>query len=531
MENTPESGPDRTIFGVVFFFTLIGLAVRLAAPLQAAFPLNDGGLFYAMIVDLQEAGYVLPLYATYNTAEIPFAYPPLAFYLTGWLADLLRIPALEFVRFLPAVISALTIPAFYSLAKEITSSKIQIVLAVFAFAVLPRDFAWLIMGGGITRSFGLLFALLTIAAAYRFYSGHKARHFLACILLGALTVATHPEATVHTAITALVFYLWKDRSLKGFLLSLVMGAGILALTSPWWRLVVSRHGIDPFLAAFTASGQDSLNPLVGLFSFFGFRFTEEPFLSILAVFGLVGLFASLARKQTLLPAWIFILHLVEPRGGPLYMMIPLALLIGYALENVILPALRPKGDNPAPIDTRQALEGILRWKAPRYFLLFLFAYSTMSAYSISLKIKDEFTLQSADIDAFAWVKANTPEDSQFLLVTGQLPLRDAWSEWFPVLAERHSQATVFGYEWVNDGKFGNRVETYNNLQQCSYKNIACLDSWNQGSSKEFSYVYLWNKAGPTRLPLTVHLQQDTNYKLVFQNEQSMIFETVRSASQ
>src|SRR3990172_1547106 len=216
MENTPELGPDRTIFGVVFFFTLIGLAVRLAAPLQAAFPLNDGGLFYAMIVDLQEAGYALPVYATYNAATIPFAYPPLAFYLTGWLADLLRIPTLELVRLLPAVISALTIPAFYSLAKEITSSKVQIVLAVFAFAVLPRDFAWLVMGGGITRSFGLFFALLTMATTYRFYSGYKARHFLACILFGALTAVTHPEATVHAAITALVFFLWKDRSIKGF---------------------------------------------------------------------------------------------------------------------------------------------------------------------------------------------------------------------------------------------------------------------------------------------------------------------------
>jgi len=527
LEKSIATKQDAALVVTVFFFTLIGLAIRLAAPLQAAFPLNDGGLFYAMIVDLQEAGYALPLFSTYNAATIPFAYPPLAFYLTGWLADLLRIPALEIVRLLPAVISALTIPAFYSSAKEITSSKVQIVLAVFAFAVLPRDFAWLIMGGGITRSFGLFFALLTMAAAYRFYSGHKARHFLACILFGALTAVTHPEATVHAAITALVFFLWKDRSIKGFLLSLGMAAGTLVLTSPWWSLVISRHGLDPFLAAFTASGQDSLNPLVGLFIFFRFLFTDEPFLSILAMLGLVGLFASLARKQTLLPAWMFILHLVEPRGGPLYMMVPLALLIGYALENVILPALRPKGDNPAPANAREALESILRWKASRYFLLFLFAYSTMSAYSTSLKIKDELSLQPADLEAFAWVKANTPEDSKFLLVTGQLPLRDAWSEWFPVLAERHSQATVFGYEWVNDGKFGSRVEAYKNLQTCSRENIACLDTWNQGSSEEFSYVYLFNQAGPTRLPLTIHLQQDPNYNLMFQNEQTMVFEKIR----
>ncbi len=212
-----KQSKDYTMPGVVFFITLIGLVIRVAAPLQAGFPLNDGGLFYDMIVDLQAAHYALPMYATYNSAIIPFAYPPLAFYLTGLLADILHISPLDLVRLLPALISGLTIPAFYLLAREITDSKLQIVFGVFAFALIPRDFAWLIMGGGITRSFGMLFAILTMVFAYRFYNGHATRHLLASILLGALTVATHPEATVHTAITALVFYLWKDRSLKGVL--------------------------------------------------------------------------------------------------------------------------------------------------------------------------------------------------------------------------------------------------------------------------------------------------------------------------
>jgi hypothetical protein len=208
------------------------------------------------------------------------------------------------------------------------------------------------------------------------------------------------------------------------------------------------------------------------------------------------------------------------------MMIPLALLIGYGLENVILPALRPKGDNPVPADVRQALAGILRWKVARAFLLFSFAYAAMSAYSTDLRIKDELSLEPADLQAFAWVKANTPEGSQFLLVTGQLPLRDAWSEWFPVLAERHSQATVFGYEWVNDESFGGRLEAYRSLQACAYKNSSCLEEWNRGQNEIFSYIYLYDRSGPTRFPLTIDLQQDQSYKLVFQNEQTMIFEKI-----
>ena len=522
-----KSSKDYTMASTVFFITLIGLAIRLAVPLQAAFPLNDGGLFYAMIVDLQEAHYALPLYTAYNFATVPFAYPPLAFYLTGLLADILHISLFDLVRLLPALISGLTIPAFYLLAREITDSKLQIVFGVFAFALIPRDFAWLIMGGGITRSFGLLFAMLTMTFAYRFYNSHATRYLLTCILLGALTVATHPEATVHTAITALVFYLWNDRSLKGALLSLGIAGGILALTTPWWGLVISRHGVDPFLAAMNASGQDSINPLVGLFIFFRFLFTDEPFLPMLSMLGLVGLFASLTRKQTLLPAWMFILHTIEPRGGTLYMMIPLALLVGYGLESVILPALR-RADEDAPLhDVRLALESILRGKVSRYFILFLFAYCAMAAYSTSLKIQEEFSLHPTDLESFAWVRENTPENSQFLLVTGQLPLRDAWSEWFPVLTERHSQATVFGYEWVNDGQFGNRVEAYKNLQACAYEETACLKNWNQGSSAPFSYVYLWKQTGATQYPLSVYIKQGNDYELVFQNDQTMIFHKVK----
>ena len=510
--------------GVVIFCTLIGLSVRLIAPLQATFPLNDGGLFYAMIVDLQEASYKLPFFATYNAVDIPFSYPPLAFYLTGLLSDLLHIPTFDLLRILPALISTLTIPAFYLLAKEITDSKLQIVFGMFAFALLPRGFSWLIMGGGITRSIGLLFAILTMIFAYRFYIGHAPHHLLFFVLMGTLTVVTHPEATVHTAITALIFYLWKDRSFKGFMLSMGIAASILVLSAPWWGLVISRHGFAPFLAAIIASGQDSINPLFGLFIFIRFMFTEEPFLPILSMLGLIGIFANLTRKQTLLPAWMFILHLIEPRGGALYMMIPLALLIGDSLGNIILPVLRSEGDGQFPTSLKQSLEQLLGGRVTRYFILFLFAYAIMSAYSTSQTIQNKLSLQPADLEAFAWVRENTMKDSQFLLITDQMPLRDAWSEWFPVLAERHSQATVFGYEWVNDGKFGERVASYNNLQACMHQDINCLNQWNLSSNNTpHTYVALWNINGPMETPMYVYLNFDLTYELVFKNSNTSVY--------
>jgi hypothetical protein len=234
--------------------------------------------------------------------------------------------------------------------------------------------------------------------------------------------------------------------------------------------------------------------------------------------GLIGLFASLARKQFLLPAWMLILYLIEPRSGTLYAMLPLALLIGFALDSVILPSLRPKRDIEISGNSNP-----LGGKISQYFLLFLFAYCALSAYSISLKIKEDMSLQPTDLAAFSWVRENTSIDANFLLVTEQLPLRDAWSEWFPVLTERHSQATVFGYEWVNDGHFENRLEVYKNLQACAYESVDCLDNWHQGIMGDHSYVYLWNPNGALHYPLSVYLQRNPDYDLVFQNKQTLIF--------
>ncbi|MFM8427194.1 MAG: hypothetical protein ACKOBL_18670, partial [Chloroflexota bacterium] len=67
----------------VFAITLLAASLRLSAPLSAFFPLNDGGLFFQMITDLQSNSYKIPDFTSYNFASIPYAYPPLAFYFYG----------------------------------------------------------------------------------------------------------------------------------------------------------------------------------------------------------------------------------------------------------------------------------------------------------------------------------------------------------------------------------------------------------------------------------------------------------------
>ena len=135
---------DRMSLFFILFATFLSGVVRFYPALLSNWPLNDGGLFYRMTQDLLDQHFSLPFYASYNGNVIPFGYPPLAFYLMAFFQHFFHIDIISQLRLLPALISTLTIPAFYFLSKSITRSKIISVIAAFAFALMPSGFLWLI---------------------------------------------------------------------------------------------------------------------------------------------------------------------------------------------------------------------------------------------------------------------------------------------------------------------------------------------------------------------------------------------------
>ncbi len=240
--------------------------------------------------------------------------------------------------------------------------------------------------------------------------------------------------------------------------------------------------------------------------------TDEPFMQILAVIGLIGIFILLSQRKPALPIWFVFIVLIEPRGGTLYMMLPLAMFIGVTFDQAILPTVKPQGDN----------SHAWAWNA---FISFFLLYGMINASVTASNITRQLTLTRSDLDAFAWVKANTPPDSQFILITQGLPLNDSTSEWFPVMAERSSLATIFGYEWVNDSLFATRVEQYQELQACMMQDMTCLNQWARTYNQEFSYIYLRKTQGntSTQIPLYTSLVNSTEFELIFNSENVGVF--------
>ena len=114
-----------TILGLALFF---GVFVRILPALLSEFPINDGGMFAVMMRDLQANNFLLPAYTTYNYSNIPFAYPPLGFYL-GAILENFGISELQILLWLPVIFTSLTIPLFFLLALELMHSRSRAALS------------------------------------------------------------------------------------------------------------------------------------------------------------------------------------------------------------------------------------------------------------------------------------------------------------------------------------------------------------------------------------------------------------------
>jgi hypothetical protein len=483
---------------------LLALAVRLPFLAVTDFPLNDGGLFYVMAAEIAAAGYRLPAFTSYNFAQIPFAYPPLALYLAAVLSDVFRLPLDSILRVLPLVANLGSIVALYLLARSLLGSWTTAAIAAGAFALLPRGFEWLVMGGGLTRSLGLLFALLALSQARALYERPSGWRWATSVVLVAATALSHLEMAVFAAYSFGLFALFFGPRVRSIAISVMLAVGVAILTAPWWGTVISTHGLAPFQAASRTSGwaliQESLKTLVT------FGFTDERLFPVLAALGALGLLFSLLRGDLLLPIWLLLIFIGTPRSAATEACVPLAMLIARALAEVILPGISGIARGSA---TQQAwlrwLEGRLRVKADFGVFVSASAVTAILAYALVLSWLtfgwDRHYLHAVSPDersAMQWIADHTPPSSQFLVISPA----ESWEvdyiyEWFPALAHRRSVLTVQGTEWLPAEGHGRTALLYTLFKIRRVSNVDDLEYWARQDCVKFTHVYLSKQAsGP-----------------------------------
>ncbi len=503
--------PEQSARLILFAALLLGGWLRFSPGALAGFPLNDGGMFAAAIESLLKNHLALPARLPYNGLEIPFVYPPLPFYAAALFQAALRVPVTSLLIWLPAALSTLCIPAVYRLLRALTPNPLVAAGAALLYAFLPAGMTWLVMGGGLTRSFGLLFLLLTTRSAYGLFQQNEKGSGWQTALWGSLTILSHPEMALHAAGLAATLLLFAPRR-ENFLRALGVGAAILTFTSPWWATALLRFGLEPFRQAAALGGHDWLWILqqLGLLELSGEKLT--------AALGLLGLGVLLARREFLPVALFCLPYLANPRNAGSVAIVFLAYAVSVACFDLIAPGLQ----NHAP-HGRAALAGLAVYAA----LTLLLGATLETAQQSRIIITPQ------DRQALGWVSAHTPTDSRFLVLTGSShPFYDPVPEWFPVLAERTSLGTLQGREWQFGEHFSIEMGQLLALQQCYYLTEPCLAE-RAAVYPPAGYVYVEKtcagQAGCAlpagqQSPLIASLRQaGDSYKVVFENEGVVIF--------
>ena len=528
---------------ILMLAIFIGAFMRFNPTLLAGFAINDGGMFAVMVDDLKASNYFLPQFTAYNHLNIPFAYPPLGFYLGRIAADLFGIGAVQAVRWVPAFFASLSIPVFYLLALRLLKDKYYAAISTVFFALMPRALSWFVMGGGLTRSPGQFFMLLTLAALIRLYEENRGTDIFWAGLFGGLAVMSHPEAAVHTFVSAIFLWIMLSRSRTAFINSLAVGMIVLLVSAPWWVTVIHYHGVEPFLKG-AATGQKAL----AVFHLLFFVFTEEPYATVIAILGLIGIAYCLARRDYLLPLWMVIPFFVEGRSAAGPAAIPLAMLAAIGLVDVVFAALstlRGRSEatkiEPSVEKAHVATEKAGRTDVQqsdqlssieRNVFIYLLLYLIFSTYQFGFQLSNA-TLYPSDQDAMNWVRENTPPEARFLVLTGTTSVScDSVLEWFPALTGRQSLYTVQGTEWIEGANFNSYVKSTYPVQEClSSGDNSCLDM--AVSRSQYDYVYVSkilhsNNCMPLDIQRTFpyfleSMRADRGFDAVYESDDVIIF--------
>jgi hypothetical protein len=473
-----------------------------------------------MVEDLIENGFRLPKYTNYNQANIPYAYPPLAFYLTGLMHSYLGIPLLTLFQYFPVVISTFTIPAFYYLTDAFFDKKFYRAIATFFFSMLPRSFEWFVMGGGVTRSLGFIFAILAIYYFWKVYaSDNKKTHLLLASLFSTLTILSHPVSSLFLVFSIIMIFIYSRPIKNNIQKSLIIAVIVVFLTSPWWIIIILNHGVNPFVGA-GSSGHVNWFEIKNIITQ-NYGYENSYFLTVLSVFALLGAFSGNNKNSIKLTILLVLGYIVIPRGGVDFLTIYMAMLATIGFGD-ILQIWNTKQN----FEYHSVIQQIRENSKTRIFLFFIIVYVFFAAYTYKyVDSKDQVRLTVNDFRAMEWIRENTAEDSALLLYPSWDEKRYWWNdfraEWLPTITKRESVTTVQGYEWLPE-LFAERITRYTDLRFCKQRGAECVVQWTEEFGIEVNFIIVGDRIG--KLNLVESFQIDDAFKEVYRNEELIVFE-------
>ncbi|WP_101295487.1 ArnT family glycosyltransferase [Halegenticoccus soli] len=482
----------------------VGTAVYLLYLATHQYPAFGAGLYMLIAEEIVGHGYALPEWIPYYTARgVPFAYPPLMFYVAAVITDLTGVDPFTYSRFLPGLVTIAYLVPVYLLVRDLQGSRAQATAAATLIAVNPQILKWHISAGGIVRAPAVLFALCGIYTGYHMFRSGERRWVVASLGFFLLTVLTHPTYTLFFVLTYLLTWLTLDRSVAGLLRGAVVGVGAVILAAPWWIHVVSSFGPTVFFAASGTHGGIG----GGLYEFVSGLFPW-------AIVPLLGAVYLLVSGHVFLPLWYLVAEFAVRQSRFAY-------LVGLI---VIVAAAVELGRRRLP-----------RTVAPRRFAPVFVAFLLVAAPAgigyLAYDMTDEVGTETPsfvdeeDVEAMEWAASQTRPDATFVV------MGDA-AEWFPAITHRTILIGPWGVEWVSSEAYYDQLDAYTNISACSAE--SCVNRWLAESGSDPDYLYVPRGGYTIRGDYEVQygsleraLRLSDRYEQVFANDGVVIFRVKR----
>ena len=483
---------DVLLASIIFVFALCVRGVLIAGK---TFPLGDGGMFYSIIQYLLNHNFAIPHFLPYNEfREIPFSYPPLAFYLTAFFVKITTIDITQWLLWLPIIFSSANAVALYVLARNLDLKKSGALLATLIMTLNPFMLAWHSMGGGITRALGLLFCLLACSFYVTGVKNNRKKLLLLSAVLGGLTILTHLEAGT---LFFLLVTAYTIASRKYFLRLWGIIVGTLVVVMPWVFIILLRHGIAPFLSAFSSNigfpGAEGNIVSVIMLLFYptpiqiGFYFCISLILFRVWDKNLGWLLGSSV-------AMIFLL----PRSFPSLSMVTFGLLFATIFEKYSEQGKFPESPR------------VIKLLLP--ILLIPLVFTTLVTTIDSQKLE---TLTPQQQKVISFVQKSFSNQCAILVLDSQnMWTYDYLAEWLPALTPCSSPLTIQGTEW----KQGLLQAMYQlRLQVASCSTVECVEKQTSLSSVDFSHILVekTDASSSNFILLAKDLEQNSLYSKAF----------------
>ncbi|MFH5800608.1 hypothetical protein [Haladaptatus sp. CMAA 1911] len=472
------------------------------------YPAYGAGLFLKISETIVSGNYAFPArVAGYTRNGVPFAYPPLAFYVNAVLLDL-GVSPLRIARVLPAMVTSIAFVPYFYLAREFLPSSGKAGVAAIIAAVTPMLLQWHLSAGGIVRApafFLLLFGLYVGVRLFR-YRTHLSLT-VAPVLFGLLLL-THPTYSTFFAASYVLFFLREQRSLDGLGRGLVVAGGGLLIASPWILRVVSTHGLDVFTSAAGTHGGLGAGVTVFL-DRLGDPFVATPATVVWYVLLLLGIYAFVRRERYFLPLWfvasVFLMDEIR------FAFIPGVMILTIGLTDV-LPTIyaRLSGSGSKRTATSQiAITAVVLCLLVSLGGLFVAGQSVTNHDAMPAFIDRE------DTTAMSWVQAETPSDAEFVVVG------DA-AEWFPYFTDRTILVGPWGVEWRTPTAYQRQMDAYKGISGCD--TARCLTHTIRSHGYRPSYLYIPKGEYTVRGISTVQsdrmrrsLERSNRYEISYEN--------------